>query len=75
MEWRILLESVDYVFRLFKPGNLTTRNEPVSIKKLKIGDAHFSTRKVLLGWLIDKLACTTPHRIALLQDILAAKRQ
>ena len=53
--------------------SLTLRSEPISEKKLQNGDGNWSTRKVLLGWLIDTVANTLslpPHRAQRLLDIL-----
>ena len=57
------------------------RCKPISAKKLDKGDACWSTRKVILGWLIDTLEGTIklpPHRRdrlnVLLQTALTCKR-
>ena len=57
------------------------RREPISAKKLDKGDTCWSTRKVVLGWLIDTLEGTIelpPHRQdhlnVLLQTALTRKR-
>jgi hypothetical protein len=49
------------------------RKEPASTKKLLQGDAHWSTRKLVLGWIIDTLLMTLElpqHRKDRLQEIL-----
>jgi hypothetical protein len=49
------------------------RKEPASVKKLRQGDASWSTIKVVLGWLIDSLRKTIqlpPHRLERLQTFL-----
>ena len=71
--------------RIFRPNDLhdnpTIRREPISMKKLAKGDACWSTRKLILGWLLDTIAGTIelpPHRkdrlLALLTSTLARKR-
>ena len=72
---RILLHSLDEVFRALHPEvDGPYRKEPASVKKLKLGDAHWCTRKLVLGWLIDTLQMTLelpPHRQQrLTEDIL-----
>ena len=72
---RTLLHSLDRVFRPLHVEDLRTRQEPASIKKLKKGDATWSTRKVMLGWLIDTMRETIelpPHRIKRLKEILSS---
>ena len=67
--------------RIFRPNDLhdnpTSRREPISMKKLAKGDACWSTRKLILGWLLDTIAGTIelpPHRkdrlLALLTNAL-----
>lgn len=72
----ILLHVNDAVLRPNDPSDTCTRRlEPISEKKLQQGDGNWSTRKVLLGWLIDTMAHTLslpPHRAHRLQTILAA---
>jgi len=49
------------------------RQEPASVKKLKKGDAAWSTRKVVLGWMLDTVDKTIElpeHRFARFQLIL-----
>jgi hypothetical protein len=46
------------------------QKEPISVKKLRQGDAYWDTKKVLLGWVIDTMQqtlCLAPHRLARLQ--------
>jgi hypothetical protein len=50
---RILFDTIDTVFRPLSPSDGKNRQEPISIKKLKKGDARWSTRKNVLGWIID----------------------
>eukprot|EP00536_Pseudo-nitzschia_multiseries_P010183 jgi/Psemu1/25282/gm1.25282_g len=47
--------------------------EPASLKKMLQGDATWTTKKVILGWLIDSVNKTIslpPHRVARLHEIL-----
>jgi hypothetical protein len=50
---RRLLHSIDAVFRPLEPGDPPLRQHVPSVKKLSKGDAYWSTRKVILGWIID----------------------
>ena len=63
---------------LFRPNNKDdiARKEPISLKKLRKGDAACSTKKVILGWAIDtaKQVLTLPDdrkssRLALLDIV------
>ena len=70
---RILLCSLDHVFQLLDDHDTAFRQEPDSIKKMKQGDATWTTSKVTLGWVIDTTAKTItlpPHRIDRLRKIL-----
>ena len=72
---RALLHSLDRVFRPLEPLDNPHRQEPASIKKLLKGNATWTTRKIMLGWLIDTVAGTIelpPHRVARLNEILAS---
>ena len=72
---RILFESLDSIFWPLSPEDNPTHKEPISVKKLKAGDAYWSQWKVVLGWLIDTLARTIelpPHRVARLRTLLAS---
>ena len=71
--------------RVFRPNDgqddPSIRREPISAKKMDKDDACWSTRKVILGWLIDTLEGTIelhPHRRdllnVLLQTALTCKR-
>jgi hypothetical protein len=75
---RVLLHVNDLVFRpndeLDAPD---TRKEPVSVKKLRNGDASWATCKVVLGWMIDTIRGTIelpPHRRSRLLEILSRVR-
>ncbi len=64
---RLLLHSVDDVFRPLETGNSLERREPVSLKKLKAGDCSWGTIKLVLGWIIDTVQMTIslrPHWVA-----------
>jgi hypothetical protein len=69
---RQLLHINDLVFRP-NDANDQHRKEPASVKKLRQGDASWSTVKIVLGWLIDSLKKTIqlpPHRLERLQTLL-----
>jgi hypothetical protein len=68
---RILMNTIDEVLRAPDPSR-TEQKEPISVKKLRQGDAYWATKKVLLGWVIDTIdqtLCLAPHRLARLQPI------
>jgi hypothetical protein len=70
-----LFECIDAVLRPLSPSDNPSRKEPISIKKLHKGDASWSTKKSILGWLIDTTKRTIelpPHRIERLHEILAS---
>jgi len=70
---RILMHTIDEVLRPWDPME-TVHQEPMSVKKMKKGDACWTTRKVMLGWLIDTVASTImlpPHRHERLLAIFA----
>jgi hypothetical protein len=70
---RVLLHSIDRLFRPLSPDDHPSREEPVSVKKLQQSDAYWSTRKVMLGWLLNTKAMTLElplHRRQRLQEIL-----
>ena len=79
---RQVFHNNDHVFRPNDgQDDPSIRHEPISAKKLDKGDACWSTRKVILGWLIDTLQGTIelpPHRQdrlnVLLQTALTRKR-
>jgi hypothetical protein len=61
---RHLLHSIDSVFAPLSATD-THGSEAISIKKLRKGDAAWSTLKVVLGWLLDTIQNTIslpPHR-------------
>ena len=70
---RVLLHAVDRLLRPLSDDDHPARKEPVSVKKLQKGDAYWSTRKLVLGWLLDTEAMTLElplHRRQRLQAIL-----
>jgi hypothetical protein len=70
---RVLLHSLDEVFRPLQPGDNPHRKEPASEKKLGQGDGYWETRKLVLGWIIDTIAMTIelpPHRQDRLRELL-----
>ena len=70
---RILLRSLDRVFRPLDDHDTAFHQEPASLKKMKQGDATWTTSKVILGWLIDTKAKTITlplHRFDRLCEIL-----
>ena len=72
---RILLHTLDEVFRPLSPDDSPSRKEPASVKKLLQGDACWGTRKMILGWIIDTMKMTIelpPHRVERLAAILAS---
>mmetsp|Transcript_50704 Transcript_50704/g.122309 ORF Transcript_50704/g.122309 Transcript_50704/m.122309 type:complete len:800 (-) Transcript_50704:1111-3510(-) len=78
---RVLLHINDLVFRPNDADDDAERKEPCSVKKMKQGDACWSTTHVFLGWLIDTLKGTIelpPHRkerlVKILSEIRGRKR-
>jgi hypothetical protein len=70
-----LFECIDSVLRPLSPNDNTCRKEPISIKKLQKGDACWTTRKSILGWLINTKGRTIelpPHHQERLHEILAS---
>lgn len=69
-----IFHSIDMVLRPNDTHDVgTARREPISLSKLNKGDALWSTRKVMLGWIIDSVAETIElpeHRIRRLLDTL-----
>jgi hypothetical protein len=64
---------LDEVFRPLESGDSPSREEPASVKKLLQGDVCWTTRKVILGWIIDALKMTIElpqHRVERLAKIL-----
>ena len=72
---RAALHSIDSVLRPLAPDDRASRKEPISVKKLRHGDACWATSKTILGWDVDTAAGTLslpPHRLARLYDLLDA---
>jgi len=70
---RVLFHNLDKIFRPLARGESGFRQEPASVKKLKKGDAAWSTRKQVLGWILNtaKLTLELPsHRRTRLLEIL-----
>lgn len=70
---RHLLHNLDKVFRTLEALDTPHGQEPASVKKLLKGDACWTARKVILGWLVDTMAMTLElpaHRIERLHKIL-----
>jgi hypothetical protein len=70
-----LFECIDQVLRPLAPTDNPHRKEPISTKKLLQGDAAWSTKKTVLGWLIDTTRRTIelpPHRLQRLSELLAS---
>lgn len=68
-----LMHAIDDVFRPLAPSDSPSRKDPISNKKLRQGDAAWSTVKELLGWIIDTEAMTLQlpeRRLQRLHDIL-----
>jgi hypothetical protein len=71
---RAAFTAIDEVLRPLDPSDSPVRKEPASVKKLQQGDAHWSTRKVVLGWDMDTVAGTIslpPHRLDRLYQLLS----
>ena len=72
---RTLMSAIDDVFRPLSPTDPSDRTEPISVKKLRAGDASWATCKTILGWMIDSVAMTItlpPRRLARLSELLAS---
>jgi hypothetical protein len=70
---RVLLHALDSVFRKLETTDNPHRQEPASIKKMLKGDATWSTRKNILGWVVDTITMTVelpPHRVDRLFELL-----
>jgi hypothetical protein len=55
---RVLLTTLDEVFRPLEPSNSTHRQELTSVKKLLKGDGYWETCKLILGWILDTVWMT-----------------
>ena len=74
---RRLLHSIDAVFRPVDSQDSPLRKTVPSLKKFLAGDGYLSTKKIILGWLLDTVRQTLelpPHRIERLQEIFDSLR-
>jgi hypothetical protein len=55
---RHILHTIDRIFRPLEPSDPPARTEPISTKKLLKGDGTLTTRKLILGWIIDTISYT-----------------
>jgi hypothetical protein len=72
---RILMQAIDDVFRPLDPDDPAHRREPISVSKLRKGDASWSHLKKVLGWIIDSAAMTLTlpaRRLNRLGELLAS---
>ena len=72
---RILMGAIDDVLRPLDENDLPHRTEPISVSKLRNGDASWQTIKKVLGWVIDSVAMTLTlpsRRLARLAELLAS---
>jgi hypothetical protein len=63
---RVLQESLDYVLRPLDKQDGSHRQERASVKKMLNGDTAWSTRKVVLSWMVDTIDMTIyliAHRV------------
>ena len=70
---RVLSLCIDDVFRPLDHLDAAARKEPISVKKLKQGDAQWSTVKDVLGWIINTKTMTihlTSRRTSRLRTLL-----
>lgn len=70
---REALHAIDTILRPLQSHDPPTRKEPVSVKKLRQGDAHWSHQKQILGWIIDTVDGTLtlpPHRLQRFLELL-----
>jgi hypothetical protein len=64
---------LDKIFRPLEAGDNLHHQEPISVKKLLKGDAHWATTKTILGRDVNtkSMTITLPkHRLARLDDLL-----
>ena len=57
---RVRRSTFHNIDKVFRPNDAEDKNrkQPISQSKLGKGDDFWSTQKVMLGWLIDTVACT-----------------
>lgn len=74
---RVLMHTIDEIFRPLDESQGSVHKEPISVKKLRQGDASWTTVKVVLGWVIDTVqqTLTLPaHRVLRLREIFDSLR-
>lgn len=78
---RILMHTIDQIFRPLSPSDGPAHKEPISVKKLRQGDASWTTVALVLGWVVDTLEHTIrlpPHRVqrllAIFEDLRHVRR-
>jgi hypothetical protein len=70
---RVLLHTLDKIFRHLDLKDNKHRQEPASVKKMQKGDATWTSRNILLGWILDTVCLTLElpnHRVARLFEFL-----
>ena len=70
---RILLRTIDSVFRPLEDSDNPNCQEPVSLKNLRKEDCSWFTKKKNLGWILDTTAKTIhlpKHQVDCLAEIL-----
>ena len=70
---RILFQALDQIFKPVDPSDIPACQEQAYTKKLKKGEAAWTTSKVMLGWLVDTITKTItlpPHQVERLHAIL-----
>eukprot|EP00536_Pseudo-nitzschia_multiseries_P017358 jgi/Psemu1/50546/gm1.50546_g len=70
---RVLFKLLDKIFHPLHATDTPYDQEPASLKKILQGDATWTTKKVILGWLINSINKTIslpPHRVERLKEIL-----
>jgi hypothetical protein len=79
---RHIFHNIDRVFRPLDQKDPATRTEPISTKKLLKGDGDLTTRKIILGWVLDTSQYTielTERRLnrllELLQDLPRSRKR
>ena len=74
---RRILHAIDQVFRPLDNEDSPHRKHVPSVKKFRNGDAYLTTRKVILGWILDTLRGTLElpaHRQERLAEIFSFLR-
>lgn len=52
---QLIFHAIDQVFCPLDTSDPPSRQQPISVKKLRKGDACWATRKTILGWVVDTL--------------------